>query len=68
METGIRARLSRGATTIGMGLVYFCVVTPLALLRRGFGGNPMRHKAAGGSFWKVRPEGERRSRRFDRQW
>jgi len=54
--------------TIGMGLVYFCVVTPLALLRRAFGGNPMRHKAAGGSFWKVRPEGERRSRRFNRQW
>jgi len=43
--------------TIGMGLLYFCVVTPLALLRRAFGGNPMKHEAAGGSFWKVRPEG-----------
>ncbi len=43
--------ISRVTTPIFMGIVYFLVLTPTAVLRRVVGGNPMRHQATEGSYW-----------------
>lgn len=53
--------LSRVTTPVFMGLVYFGVLTPTGLVRRGIGRNPIRHPAKDDSFWVMRPEGQRRS-------
>lgn len=62
--------LSRVTTPIFMGIVYFVVLTPMALLRRVGGGNPMVHKLDGGTYWVTRaksdPEAARR--RMERQF
>ncbi len=39
---GFAHALSRVTTPIFMAVVYFVVITPIALLRRAFGGNPLR--------------------------
>jgi hypothetical protein len=51
--------ISKVTTPIVMGLMYLLVLTPVGLLRRTFGGNPMVHQPAGGSYWKSRPAGRR---------
>ena len=59
--------ISKVTTPIVMGVMYLGVLTPIGLLRRTFGGNPMVHQPAGGTYWKSRPEGQRRgelSRQF----
>lgn len=52
--------ISKVTTPIVMGLMYLVVLTPIGILRRLFGGNPMVHKQAQGSYWKSRPDGQRR--------
>lgn len=52
--------ISKVTTPIVMGVMYLVVMTPVGLLRRSFGGNPMEHTATQSSYWKSRPEGERR--------
>jgi hypothetical protein len=47
--------LSKVTTPIFMGVVYYLVLTPTALLRRAFGGNPMRAKEQAGGFWHNHP-------------
>ncbi len=42
-----------------MGVMYLLVLTPVGLLRRTLGGNPMVHTPEGGSYWKSRPAGSR---------
>ena len=51
--------ISKVTTPIVMGVMYLVVLTPVGLLRRTFGGNPMVHEPHGGSYWKARPEGKR---------
>ncbi|MEO8194714.1 MAG: hypothetical protein ABI681_12760, partial [Gemmatimonadales bacterium] len=62
--------LSRVTTPIFMSIVYFVVLTPIGLLRRSFGSNPLVHDAVGGSYWKPRakidPDAARR--RMERQF
>ena len=62
--------LSKVTTPIFMGIVYFVVLTPIAVLRRLAGGNPMVHKANAESFWVTRtksdPEAARK--RMERQF
>lgn len=53
--------ISRVTTPIAMGVVYFGVITPVALLRRGLGGNPLEHRPSGGSYWRARPASSRMS-------
>ena len=53
--------ISRVTTPIVMSIAWILVITPVGLLRRTFGGNPLRHTLRGGSFWKERPPGSRRS-------
>jgi len=51
--------ISKVTTPIVMGAMYLLVLTPVGILRRVFGGNPMVHAAQGASYWKPRPEGRR---------
>lgn len=51
--------ISQVTTPIVMGAMYLLVLTPVGLLRRTFGGNPMVHEPHGGSYWKSRPAGKR---------
>lgn len=55
---GFARALSKVTTPIFMGLVYFLVITPIAVLRRTLGGNPLRaHRGATG--WVDRQQAPR---------
>lgn len=51
--------ISKVTTPIVMGLMYFVVLTPVGILRRTFGGNPLTHAAHESSYWKPRAAGRR---------
>jgi hypothetical protein len=54
--------ISKVTTPIFMGVTYFIVLTPIGLIMRLLGKNPMVRKASDGSFWISRNgEGRRRS-------
>ena len=57
-------------TPIVLGIVYFMVLTPIGVVRRAAGGNPLAHKLFGDGYWIARPPvapKERRSR-MERQF
>jgi hypothetical protein len=55
---GFARALSRITTPIFMGVVYFLVITPTAVIRRAVGGNPLRaHRGATG--WVDRQQAPR---------
>jgi hypothetical protein len=55
---GLAHAISRVTTPIFMGVVYFLVITPVGLLRRLLGGNPLRaHRGATG--WVDRQKAPR---------
>jgi len=56
---GLAHAISKVTTPIVMGVMYLIVMTPVAGLRRTFGGNPMVHEPTANSYWKSRPEGRR---------
>jgi len=56
---GFAHALSKVTTPIFMGLVYFLVMTPMGLLMRLFGRQPMRHAEQAGGFWKAPVSGGR---------
>lgn len=56
--------ISRVTTPIFMAIVYFVVLTPMGILRRTFGSNPMVHKAEADSFWIARPPREKEKQRL----
>jgi saxitoxin biosynthesis operon SxtJ-like protein len=58
--------ISRITTPIFMGIVYFVVLTPVALVRRTFGGNALVHRAGSQGFWSDRRSVPRGS--MDRQF
>ena len=51
---GLAMVISRFTTPVFMGIVYFVVLTPMAIIRRLVGGNPMRHTAVEDSYWEAR--------------
>ena len=51
--------ISKVTTPIVMGVMYLVVLTPVGLLRRTIGGNPMVHELHDTSYWRSRPEGNR---------
>jgi len=53
-------------TPILLGVVYFLVITPIGIVMRVFGGNPLRHRKRDGSYW-VPVQSEGRSN-LDRQF
>lgn len=46
--------ISRVTTPVVMGLIYLLVLTPIAILRRILGGNPVDHETNSGSYWVER--------------
>ncbi|HEX5387658.1 MAG TPA: SxtJ family membrane protein [Gemmatimonadales bacterium] len=58
---GFGAALSKVTSPIAMGILYFVVLTPVGVLRRAFGGNPLAHGAPDGSYWIARAADKRRS-------
>ena len=61
---GLAHAISRITTPIFMGIVYFVVLTPIGILRRTFGSNPMVHKPDDGSYWKLRPQRDKEKERL----
>ena len=58
--------ISRITTPIFMGVLYFLVVSPIAVIRRAFGGNALVHRAGPHGFWVDRRDLPRSS--MDRQF
>ena len=50
-------QISRVTTPIVMGIVYFLVLTPIALLIRSLRGNPLVHRNDGTGYWFAKGEG-----------
>ena len=46
--------ISRVTTPLFMGIVYFGVLTPVGMIKRAFGSNPVASRAQAGSYWVVR--------------
>lgn len=57
---GLAHALSRVTTPLFMGVLYFGVLTPIALVRRLSGGNPLGSTSSA-SLWVDRPAENRRS-------
>ena len=57
---GLAVLLSKVTTPLFMGIVYFVVITPIAILMRGMGRNPLAARPRGETAWALRPEGSRR--------
>ena len=57
---GLAHALSRVTTPVLMAVLYFVVLTPIAVVRRAFGANPLQ-PPAGDSLWVSRPRDRRRS-------
>jgi hypothetical protein len=56
---GLAHALSKVTTPIFLGVVYFIVLTPIALLARLMGRHPMRHDSKEGSYWTPMSSGGR---------
>jgi hypothetical protein len=57
--------ISRVTTPITMGIVYFAVITPIGVLRRAVGSDPLRRPPTGESAWvDVPPEPGSMERQF----
>jgi hypothetical protein len=46
--------ISRVTVPIVMALIYYVVITPVGLLRKAVGGDPLNHAERGGTFWQSR--------------
>jgi hypothetical protein len=53
---GLAEAISKVTTPIFMGIVYFVIITPVGLLMRLFGRNPISHRAINQSYWSDRSE------------
>jgi hypothetical protein len=49
--------ISRVTTPVFLGIVYFLVISPIGLLMRLVGKNPLRHRPENGSLWLSRSGG-----------
>jgi hypothetical protein len=53
---GLAHAISKVTTPVFMSVVYFVAITPVGLLMRLFGRNPVRHRAVNESYWFARGE------------
>jgi hypothetical protein len=60
--------ISRVTVPVAMALIYFLVITPMGLLRKAIGGDPLRHGEHEGTFWKSRPGRARGATSMERQF
>lgn len=56
---GLAHAISKVTTPVFMGVIYFVVITPIALLMGAFGKRPLTVRPAT-TYWKPRPAGARR--------
>ena len=56
---GLAHAISKVTTPIFMAVVYFLVVTPIGLVMRLFGRQPLAHAERDGGFWIAPPSGGR---------
>lgn len=60
--------ISKVTSPIVMGVMYLVVLTPVGILRRSLGGNPLVHRLEKQSYWRTRPDNARRSASLSRQF
>jgi hypothetical protein len=61
--------ISRVTTPIILGIVYFLVITPIGLVMRGLGKNPLAHEESEpGSYWISTAEGASKRGGMTRQF
>lgn len=60
--------MSLVTTPVVMAVMYFALLTPVGLMRRWFGHNPIEHRPSAGSYWKTRPAGKRQSSSMEQQF
>ncbi|MEX2553091.1 MAG: SxtJ family membrane protein [Actinomycetota bacterium] len=65
---GFALLISKITTPIFMGITFFLVIGPVALIMRLMGKNPMTRHENDGSFWVPRPEGPKRRSDLTRQF
>ena len=65
---GLASMISKVTTPVLLGAVYFLVITPIGILRRLTGHNPMRARATGSSFWVARENRGRQRTDMERQF
>jgi hypothetical protein len=53
---GLAHAISKVTTPIFMGVVFFIVLTPVGLVMRLFGRNPIHHRAIDRSYWAGRTD------------
>jgi hypothetical protein len=58
---GLAHAISRVTTPILMGAIYFLVITPIGMLMRALGRNPMRARASSSNYWVARPPSDQAS-------
>ena len=55
---GMALQMSRVMTPIVMGIVYFIVLTPIALVIRGARGSPLVHRSTATGYWFTKGAGQ----------
>jgi hypothetical protein len=65
---GLAFVISKVTTPVLLGAVYFLAITPIGILRRLTGHNPMRAGARGNSFWVTRENRGRQRTDMERQF
>jgi hypothetical protein len=65
---GLALALSKVTTPIFMGIVFYLVITPIGVLMRLVGRQPLKHAGKGGGFWVERPEGVTHQSSMERQF
>jgi hypothetical protein len=58
---GFAKVMSRVTNPVFMGVVYFLLLTPVGIVMRMLGKDPLARRSAAGSGWRTRPAGQRRS-------
>ena len=62
------AAISKITTPIFLGIVYYAAITPIGLLLRAVGRNPLTRHRSGTSCWVARPVSARSRRDMQRQF
>ena len=61
--------LSYVTTRIILGVVFFLIITPIGLVKRGLGWDPLsRRSKRGGSYWRDYPERQRDHRHYEKMY
>lgn len=62
--------ISRVTTPIFMAIVYFVILTPVGVVRRIGGANPLVHRESGGSYWirRAARDPDKARRQMERQF